>query len=122
MSNTRRTTTRQDSADAPEEVGAAEAQEIEAAGHHVTVSLAGEALRTVPATAWRASTQRKLRLGDFDGFMQDVLAPDDYEQYIDIDPTNDELGQFVTDAYALSGESEGKSRGPRPSSRSTRRR
>ncbi|MFD4394645.1 hypothetical protein [Kitasatospora sp. NPDC058478] len=121
MSNTRRTTTRQDHEPAPE-AGAAEAQEIEATGHHVTVSLAGEALRTVPATAWRASTQRKLRLGDFDGFMQDVLAPDDYEQYIDIDPTIEDLGQFVTDAHALSGESEGKSRGPRTSSRSTRRR
>lgn len=105
-----------------EEVGAAEAQEIEATVKHLTVSLCGEAMRVVPAGAWPVSAQRALRQGDFDGFMEAVLHEEDYEIYEEIDPTLDEINLFIEDAGNLSGESQGKSRGPARSSKRTRRR
>lgn len=104
------------------EVSAADAQEMEATGRHITVSLAGEAMRVVPAGAWPVSAQRALREGDFDKFMSTVLHEEDYDLYEEIDPTLDEINQFIEDAGELSGESQGKSRGPARSSRRTRRR
>lgn len=100
----------------------AEAQEMEATGHHITVELCGEPVRVVPSGAWRSSAQRKLRVGDLDGFMAAVLHEDDYDLYEDLDPTQAEFIQFVDDANELSGEPRGKSRGPQQSSRRTRRR
>lgn len=101
---------------------AADAQEAEATGRHITVALCGEPMRVVPAGAWPVSAQRRLREGDFDGYMAAVLHKDDYELYEELDPTLDEINQFIEDAGNLSGESQGKSRGPATSSRRTRRR
>ncbi|MET9728681.1 hypothetical protein [Streptomyces zaomyceticus] len=100
---------------------AAEAQETEANGHYITAKLAGKDMETVPGGAWRQSTMRKLRAGDIDGFMEDVLSPDSYETYLDLDPTNDEVGEFANAAGEASGEQMGKSSGPSASSRRTRR-
>jgi hypothetical protein len=50
------------------------------------------------------------------------MPPEDYDRFVEIDPTNDEFGEFIGDAAARAGESLGKSRGPATSSRSTRRR
>lgn len=108
--------------DGEEPAGEATAQEIEAAGHYVTASLAGEPIRVIPPGAWRQSWQRHLAQGQFDAFAEKVIHPDDLDAYYEIDPTNDEFGQFVSDAAELAGESLGKSRGPAPSSRRTRRR
>jgi hypothetical protein len=105
-----------------DEVDAAEAQEIEATVKHLTVALCGEAMRVLPAGAWPMSAQRALQDGDFDGFMARVLHEEDYELYVDIDPTLNEVNLFLEDAGKLSGESQGKSRGPAKSSRRTRRR
>lgn len=105
-----------------EETTAADAQEAEATGRHITVDLAGEPMRVVPAGAWPVSAQRALRGGDFDGFMAAVLHEDDYDLYVDLDPTLDELNDFVEEAGNSSGEAAGKSRGPATSSRRTRRR
>lgn len=105
-----------------DDVTAAEAQELEATGRHITVELCGEPVRAVPAGAWPVSAQRKLREGDIDGFMAAVLHEDDYDLYVELDPVLDEFNQFVTDAQELSGEPQGKSRGPAGSSRRTRRR
>lgn len=104
------------------EVTPAEAQEIEASGHYVSVSLCGKELEVVPAGAWRQSAMRKLRVGEMDGFLEDVLSPDSYELYLELDPTNDDLNSFMEEVSAGSGESVGKSSGRGPSSRSTRRR
>lgn len=104
------------------EVTPAEAQEIEAAGHYVTGELCDMKLQIVPAGAWRQSTMRKLKDNDMDAFLEDVLSPESYEAYLDLDPTNDELGEFINAAGAMSGESVGKSSGPKASPRSTRRR
>lgn len=105
-----------------DEVTDAEAQEMEATGRHITVALCGEPMRVVPAGAWPVSAQRALRQGDFDGFMSVALHEDDYDLYEELDPTLDEINQFIEDAGNLSGESQGKSRGPAASSRRTRRR
>ncbi|NWF25232.1 hypothetical protein HW130_02965 [Streptomyces sp. PKU-EA00015] len=105
-----------------EDVTPAEAQEIEATGHYVTVQLAGKDVESVPAGAWRQSTMRKLRTGDMDAFLEDVLSPDSYDLYLDLDPTNDEINTFIETASEASGETVGKSSGPKASSRSTRRR
>lgn len=104
------------------EVTEAEAQEIEAVSKYVAGVLCGEEVRIVPPGAWRQSWQRLLNNGQIDAFAQQVLHPDDYEVYLDIDPTNDEFGELINDAAQRAGESLGKSSGPAPSSRRTRRR
>ncbi|WP_331731684.1 hypothetical protein OG298_45530 (plasmid) [Streptomyces sp. NBC_01005] len=108
--------------DIDDELDAADAQEAEATSKHITVALCGEGMRVVPAGTWPVSAQRALRQGDFDGFMAAVLHEDDYELYEELDPTLDEINLFIEDAGNLSGEPQGKSRGPNRSSRRTRRR
>lgn len=104
------------------DVSAAEAQEIEAEGHYVTAELGGEEVRVVPPAAWRTSWQRMLRQGNLDGFAEKVLAPEDYTFYLELDPTLEEFMLFTEEAAGQSGESLGKSSGPAPSQRRTRRR
>lgn len=99
------------------------AQEVEAtAGHYVTASLAGKPVRLIPPGAWRQSWQRMLKAGDTDAFAELVIAPEDYDLYVELDPTNDEMGEFLADAGEIAGESLGKSSGPRGSSKRTRKR
>lgn len=109
-------------ADEDVEVTASDAQEIEAEGHYVTAELCGEEVQIVPPSAWRSSWHRLLNGGNFDGFAEKIFAPEDYDFYIEVDPTIVEFMQFVEDAASRVGESLGNSRGPVPSSRRTRRR
>jgi hypothetical protein len=104
------------------EMAAVEAQELEAEGHYVTAELCGEEVQIIPPSVWRSSWQRMLNQGDFDGFAKKIFHPDDYEFYLEADPTIVEFVEFTQEAASLVGESLGKSRGPAPSSRSTRRR
>jgi len=108
------------------EVTEADAQEIEAEGHYVTALLTtedgSEELRIIPPGAWKQSWQRLLNQGQIDAFVKTVVHPDDFDTYFELDPTNEEFGEFVAEAAQQAGESLGKSRGPAPSSRSTRRR
>ena len=104
------------------DVTEAEAQEIEAVSRHVAADLCGEEVRIIPPGAWKQSWQRLLNSGQVEAFAKIVLHPDDYELYEEIDPTNDEFGEFVGEAARLAGESLGKSSGPATSSRRTRRR
>lgn len=107
----------------------AAAQELEAetADGYVTVPLAGydgvtKDVRARPANRWRASATRALNRGDLDGFMELVLHEDDYQTYEDLDPDIERIGAFAAAVAEAGGEALGKSSGPRPSSRSTRRR
>lgn len=111
------------------QIDAAKAQETEAEvdDGYVTVPLAGydgvtRDVRTLPATRWRASAIRALNSGDMDRFFELVLHEDDYEIYLDLDPTTEGIGHFAEAAARAGGEDLGKSNGRRPSSRSTRRR
>jgi hypothetical protein len=100
----------------------AEAQEIEAEGHYVTAELCGEEVQIIPPSAWRSSWQRMLNQGDLDGFAGKIFHPDDYDLYMELDPTIVEFMDFTQEAAARLGESLGNSHGPAPSSRRTRRR
>lgn len=119
----RPTTTRRKAEEVEEtEVGPAEAQEIEAEGHYITATLCGEEVQVVPPTLWRASWQRLLQQGLIDAFAERVFHPDDYELYLELDPTMQEWAEFTEEAARLAGESQGNSRGPAASSRRTPRR
>lgn len=106
----------------------AAAQELEAEGdEYVTVPLAGydgvtKDVRALPSTRWRASAMRSINGGDFDGFMERVLHPDDYDTYVDLDPDGEAVTRFAENVSEASRESLGKSSGPSRSGRSTRRR
>ncbi|AWT47529.1 hypothetical protein HXP45_01460 [Streptomyces actuosus] len=95
---------------------------MEATDGYVTALLCGEELRVIPPGQWRQSQQRLLNMGQIDAFAEAVIHPDDIDLYFELDPTNEEIGEFVADAAQQAGESLGKSRGPAPSSRRTRRR
>ncbi|MCX5598458.1 hypothetical protein OOK29_09935 [Streptomyces phaeochromogenes] len=105
-----------------EELTAAEAQEVEAEGHYVMAMLCEEEVQIIPPSAWRSSWQRMLNQGDLDGFAEKVFHPEDYELYLELDPTIVEFIEFTQEAASRTGESLGKSSGPAPSSRRTRRR
>lgn len=100
----------------------AEAQELEATGHYVPADLCGEELRIIPPAAWKQSWQRLLHAGQVEAFAEIVMPQEDFDRFVEIDPTNEQFGEFVGDAAERAGESLGKSRGPAPSSRRTRRR
>ncbi|MGW5197370.1 hypothetical protein [Streptomyces spiralis] len=104
------------------DVSPSEAQEIEADDGYVVAELCGEQLQVLPPGSWRQSQQRLLTTGQLDAFAEQVIHPDDIDRYFDLDPTNDEFGEFVGDAARQAGESLGNSRGPVTSSRRTRRR
>ncbi|MGW4223040.1 hypothetical protein ACWEG1_06235 [Streptomyces bauhiniae] len=99
----------------------ADAQEIEANGHYVTALLCDEEVRVIPPGAWRQSWQRLLGQGQVDAFAERVFHPDDLDLYYELDPTNEEFGEFTNDAAAQAGEPLGKSSGPNRSQRRTRR-
>lgn len=105
-----------------QEANAADAQEVEASGDYVTVAVDGEPIRVLLATLWRTSWVQQVNQGDFVGFAEKVVHPDDLDLFQDIDPTLPEFQQFIGDAQELSGEPAGKSRGPGRSSRRMRRR
>jgi hypothetical protein len=104
------------------EISPAEAQEIEAEGHYITATLCGEEVQVVPPTLWRASWQRLLQQGLIDAFAEKVFHPDDFELYVELDPTMQEWAEFTEEAARMAGESQGNSRGPAASSRRMPRR
>ncbi|MER8220880.1 hypothetical protein ABTZ58_09870 [Streptomyces sp. NPDC094143] len=104
------------------EISPVEAQEIEAEGHYITATLCGEEVQVVPPTLWRASWQRLLQQGLIDAFAEKVFHPDDFELYVELDPTMQEWAEFTEEAARMAGESQGNSRGPAASSRRTPRR
>lgn len=122
-------TTRPEPEEEVYEEDAAEAQELEATGHYVSATLSSdygetgrsEELRIIPPGAWRMSWQRLLQQGNLDEFARLVMPPEDYELFQEIDPTNDEFGEFIAEAARRAGESLGKSPGPAGSSRRTRK-
>jgi len=111
---------------------AARAQEIEAAtpdGYVSTVMTAtvdgvdveADVVALMPGR-WKASAMRVLRGGDMDAFMSVILTEDGYDTYLELDPTQDQITEFMADLSKVSGETVGKSSGRPGSSRRTRRR
>lgn len=103
------------------EVSPADAQEIEADGY-VTATLCGEEVQVVPPSLWRASWQRALSQGQIDFFAEKILHPEDFDFYIEVDPTLQEWEEMLAEAGQRAGESMGKSRGRSRSGGRTRRR
>lgn len=108
---------------------AAEAQEIEATSDgYVLVPLTGydgvtKDVHVQLAGRWRSSAMRAMNVrGDVDAFMASILHEDDYETYLDLDPTQDGVVEFTQEAGRRSGEALGKSGGPSRSSKGTRKR
>lgn len=117
-------TTRRDEPDVEPDtdVSAAEAQEIEAEGHYVTADLCGEEVRVIPAAGWRVSWQELLMSGQISAFAGKVLHPDDFDFFVEVDPTVQEFQEFVADASERAGEPLGKSSARSRSGGGTRRR
>jgi hypothetical protein len=103
------------------DVSAAEAQEVEADGY-VTAHLCGEEVQVIPPSMWRTSWQRALGQGQIDTFAEKILHPDDFDYYIEVDPTLQEWESFLAEAGSRSGEPLGKSRARSRSGRPTPRR
>ena len=104
------------------EVSAADAQEIEAEGHYVTAELCGEEVRVIPAAGWRVSWQELLMAGQISAFAGKVLHPDDFDFFVEVDPTVQEFQEFVAEASERAGEPLGKSSARSRSGGGTRRR
>lgn len=102
-------------------MSAAEAQDIEADGY-VTAELCGEEVQVIPPSLWRMSWQSLLTTGQLYAFAEKVLHPDDYDFFVEVDPTNEEFEAFVADAGNRAGEPLGKSRARSRSGRPTPRR
>jgi hypothetical protein len=99
----------------------AEAQEAEADGDFVPVPVGDVKVRVRPQKQWRLSHMRALNQGDFDGWAEGVLHPDDVEEFLDLDITLAEFQDFASEAAKATGDDLGKSRGRSKSQRSTRR-
>lgn len=110
---------------APAPSGRLEAVEDEAEADPdapTSVLLDGETLQVLPARLWRSSRMRALREGDFDSWAEGCLTPESYEVWQEIDPTIEQVEQFMTNWQHESGLDQGNSRASRRSSKTTARR
>lgn len=87
----------------------------------------GEAVLAVPSpNAWRASARSALadqvRVDGDIAWARSVLSAEDFETYLELDPTPEEASAFLTRIFSRNGESLGKSEPSTGSSRSTRKR
>lgn len=108
------------------------AQEVEVLNPdgYVTTELAGEidgeavvadVVALMPGK-WKSSAMRLLRGGDFDAFFALILTAESYDAYLDLDPNQEQIEEFVTALSAKARESVGKSSGRRGSATRMRRR
>ncbi|MGW0468339.1 hypothetical protein ACWDX6_24190 [Streptomyces sp. NPDC003027] len=104
------------------EMTPAEAQENEATETYGVAKLVDVDLRVKPVNRWRPSYLRALREGDYDTWAAGVLHEDDYETFVELDATFDEINAFTASAMEAVGETPGKSGARSTSRRSTRKR
>lgn len=96
--------------------------DVELTGY-IEVEMGGHVYHVKPQDEWRQSTQEALRLGMTSDWAEDVMPPEDYEAWLDADPTNRELGDFFEEMGRQAGIGLGESRALRRAySRSMRRR
>lgn len=100
----------------------ASAVEREATGELIQGDLAGRTVYVPPVRKWRASGLSALRDGDFNKWAESTLNDDDYDIWMDVDPTLDEIETFFASVNPGLGTSPGNSRRSRNSSRGTRKR
>lgn len=103
---------------------ALESQQAEAESEgvsYVLVALGEDTYRVLPQKQWRLSHMRMLNEGDFEGWAESVMHPEDAENFLEADPTIQEFQEFSKAAARASGDGLGKSNGPRASSRNGRK-
>jgi hypothetical protein len=100
----------------------ASAAEKEVRGELVQGTLAGKTLYVKPVKQWRASALHALQEGDLMGWAEATLSDDDWEIWLEVDPTLAEIEDFFRSIGGGLGTDPGNSRRSPRSSRRTRRR
>lgn len=88
----------------------------------VEVPFSGRVFRVRPAEEWRQSTNDALSEGRANDWAADVMPRDDYEAWLDLDPTNREFGDFMEEMGRQVGMSVGESAASNRALRRMRRR
>jgi hypothetical protein len=96
--------------------------EVDAGDDSVEVSLGDTTVRVKPTGEWRSSGVAAMRQGDYSTWAHTCLVDGDAEVWDEIDPTMDECAAFFEAWGEITGQTSGKSRASRRSSKSTARR
>lgn len=96
--------------------------EREVTGELVQGELAGRPIYIPPVKKWRASALHALREGDFETWAEVTFSEDDYDLWVEIDPTMEEIEAFFKTVNPGLGTNSGNSRASRRSARNTRKR
>jgi hypothetical protein len=88
----------------------------------VEVPLGDTTVRVKPTNEWRSSGVSAMRQGDYSAWAQVCLVEGDAEVWDEIDPTMGECEAFFRAWGEITGQTPGKSRASRRSSKSTARR
>jgi hypothetical protein len=100
----------------------ASAAEKEVRGELIQGNLAGKTVYVRPVKQWRASALHALREGDLMGWAEATLSDDDWDVWLEVDPTIEEIEGFFASINPGLGTDPGNSRRSRRSSTRTRRR
>lgn len=97
--------------------------ETEAKVQGIKGTIAGVEVTVPPVKVWRGSALDALTEGRFSAWADKVLSDDDYDKWLDADPTVGEIESFFEEIGPSlgMGDSVGESRASRRSSRSTRK-
>lgn len=98
------------------------AAEKEVRGELIQGTLAGKTVYVRPVKQWRASALHALREGDLMAWAEATLSDDDWDVWIEVDPTVEEIQEFFASINTGLGTDPGNSRRSRRSSTRTRRR
>ena len=77
------------------------------------VEMGGYTYRMTRAEQWRQSTNDALNQGRMNDWAGDVMPEEDYLAWLDADPTNAEVGDFMEEMGRVAGASLGESRASR---------
>jgi hypothetical protein len=94
--------------------------EAEATGRGVPVPLCGKDIHVPPTVEWRSSALKALHTGDYETWAERTLSEQDYNTWMDVDPTLGEVQRFFADAAPAMGLSLGNSKASRRALRATR--
>lgn len=79
------------------------AQETEVKNENTVVQLCEDTVEVLPITKWTSSAIHALRSGDIEIWAEKSLTPDSYQIWIELDPTLDEIEQFMDEWSKASG-------------------
>ena len=79
-------------------------------------------IEVLPSRLWRSSAMAAINGGNFELWASKCLTPESYEVWLDVDPTNEEVGQMLAAYREIDGLDPLASRASRRSSKRGRRR